>query len=321
MKWIELMAATLIGCGLLLAESPDAASDGPASVAVATAAPVAEVSGGRILASELSAVLGWRPSRPDADLGPSPLPGRPRRVSAATLERWAALAGAEETSPVERLVVRRAVEELAPEAVAQRIAALVAEDRGVPPEQVEAYVAPGRRPLSAPTGKVSWSILGRLPTGDAAGPLRLRWLDGAGRSGVEVIAARVRVRGAWLEATRDLPPRRRLQPEDVTVAEGWIPDIDNIYLPIHEPIEELELVRLLKQGEALTADVVRRRPEVVRGDVLELIVHAGAVVLRTAARAEADGAIGGTIPLRNLETGRRIVGRILTRNSAEAVVR
>ncbi|MBI1358341.1 MAG: hypothetical protein GC160_28735 [Acidobacteria bacterium] len=289
--------------------------------ASAETAPVVEILGPRIEARDLAALPGWEPTAPDTDLGPSPLPGRPRRIPASLLGRWAAASGAAPVDLPPSVLLERALLDSSPATIEAIVRSVVAAQYDLLPESVEVSVQVGPARFTAPAGPLEWSILGRPPSGPAPALLRLRWRDSAGRSGVEAVEASVQAHGAWLEAARDLPLHEVLRPEDLVAKQGLLPILDISYLT-HLPIDGDYHLRLpMKAGEALRADAIELRPDVMLGDILELQVRAGAVVLRTPARAEGEGRIGQTVPLRNLESGRRVVARILSDKSAEAVVR
>ena len=280
---------------------------------------IVPVSGPRIEARELAAALpGWRPSAPDADLAPSPLPGTPRRISRALLESWTLAAGADSAALPASLVVERKLDPLTPESAAAVIRSAIAAETGLTLQVIEVDIAPDQTLPAPPAGKIEWSLIGRAPNADKETDLRLRWQDAGGRTGVEVMRARVRAQGQWLAAVRDLPPRERISASDFRLKNGDMPSFQDRYPISIQQFGTVELKQSLSAGQALVENLLRPAPDVSRGDRLDLEIRAGAVVLRVPAQAEADARIGEMAPLKNLETDRRIIGRILTHTTAEA---
>ncbi len=291
------------------------------AASIATAQVVVPVNGAHVVAAEIAAALpGWNPENPAAELAPSPLPGSPRRISRALLQNWSAAAGADPSAAPDSLLLQRRLEALTPDSAAAILRSVLVEKLGVGADELDIEV-PANHPLpSPPAGELEWSLVGGGPASAEAAPLRLRWRDSAGRSGVELLTARVRRRGAWLVAARDLPARERVSEQDFRLERGFLPDYGSCYLSTFYPDRTYELKQQLKSGEPLEEKLLAPRADVARGDLLDLEVRVGGIVLRVPARAEADAGIGDRAPLKNLESGRRIVGRILSPTTAEAVL-
>jgi|GEM_PF-2498142 len=280
---------------------------------------VAAVTGPRIKAREIAAALeGWRPASPQADLAPSPPPGSPRRISRALLESWTHAAGADASALPDSLLIERKIVRLTPASAGEVVRSAVAEKVELDPAAIEVRVPADQDFPAPPAGNLAWSLIGRPPDSpnEAAG-LRLRWIDAAGRSGIELIRAQVRARGEWLVAVRDLSAREPVDAADFRLEQGFLPSLDCSYLTHLEPDQRFELKQHLKSGAALESNLLRRRPDVARGDVLQLVARTGPVALRAPVRAESAGEIGESIRLKNLATGRVIVGRIVSPETAE----
>lgn len=281
--------------------------------------PVISVSGPRLEAREIAAALpGWRPAAPDADLSPSPLPGIPRRISRGLLETWSSVAGANPGALPSTVVLERELAPLTPASAAEVIRSAVLQEVDIDPAALEIETPPDQDWPAPPAGRLEWKLIGRLPRSAEVETLRLRWQDAGGRTGVEVIQARVRARRSWFAAVRDLPARQRLTSSDFRLQSGWSESLEDSYPTTLDKFQEYELKRPLKSGEPLREGDLRAIAAVSRGDVLELEVRAGAVLLQISAQAEADGEIGESIPFKNLQTGNRVSGRIVSSHRAEA---
>lgn len=285
------------------------------------AAVVAAVTGPRIEAHEIAAVVdGWRPANPQADLAPSPPPGSPRRISRALLESWTTVAGAEVASLPESIVVQRQTAPLTREKAAAIVGAAIARRVDHDLAAIEVQVALNQELPAPPAGDLEWSLIGRAPEAGVEALLRLRWRDAGGRTGIEAISASVQARGEWLAAVRDIPARQAVSAADFRLEQGKLPSLRAVYPSSLQQDQTFELKRSLNMDEPLRAELLRARPDVSRGDVLQLEVRSGLVALSAPARAEADARVGESIRLKNLETGRVIVGRVLSPETAEAVL-
>ena len=256
----------------------------------------------------------------EADLGPAPAPGVRRRVTRSQLLRWARQAGLEmapEELPEFLTLVRkqRRLEQAEAVELAER---LLAEAAGVSGVEVApaGYAAP-----EIPDGALEWSLVG-LPS-SLESPVRvgLRWRDGGGRSGVESLMAQVRVRARALTAVRDQPAGTEARAEDFQLAEVDLAALGQGYLTRIEPDASLVLERSLGKGEALSEDIIERRPQVERGALVELVAVVGAIRLRAPGRAEGEGSAGDLVPFRNLATNQRVVARVTGPKAAEVVTR
>ena len=73
----------------------------------------------------------------------------------------------------------------------------------------------------------------------------------------------------------------------------------------------------MNQGDALPADWLTKNRAVRRGDLLELQLRSGLILLRVPGRAEEAAAVGEVISCRNLESGSRVMARVLDSKHAE----
>ncbi len=280
---------------------------------------IAAVTGPRIEAQEIAAALdGWRPTDPSVDLAPSPSPGSPRRISRALLETWTHAAGANAAALPDSIVIERRLTPLTPDSAAAIIGSAVAKKTALETAAIEVEVPANQKLPAPPAGELEWSLIGNPPDPREETELRLRWRDAGGRSGVELIRARVQARGKWLAAERNIPARQAVSAADFRLDRGFLPSLKTAYLTNFEFDQSYELKRHMKQDEPLDESLLRRRPDVQRGDLLQLEVRSGPVALSAPARAETDAEIGQSIRLKNIETGRIIVGRVVSPEAAEA---
>jgi flagella basal body P-ring formation protein FlgA len=79
------------------------------------------------------------------------------------------------------------------------------------------------------------------------------------------------------------------------------------------------LTRPLAAGERIPRSFLISTPAIERGALVELRLTTGAVELRAPGRAEQAGSVGDRLPFRNLESGRRVMARLLDARRAEVV--
>ncbi len=277
------------------------------------AEPVVEVASATVTAGDLAEVAelfaGLDPATPFAR---SPAPGVVRRVSRYELGRWAAgagvVAGVEELP--DAVLIRRKTRLLNQAEVIEAIRRETARSQNLRLADIDIELH-GFTARAVPAGVGDLEVTALPRELNEPGPVRLRWRDPGGRSGVEALSATLRLRGSWLVARGELRAGARLGEADVSEASGFFPAPPDELLSADRLAEQPELRRMVQAGEPLRAADVHFTPLVERGTLVELSLQMGAVRLRTPARAEESGGRGELIACRNLETGRRVLGRIV----------
>lgn len=126
----------------------------------------------------------------------------------------------------------------------------------------------------------------------------------------------VTVRGQ-IEATapvatlaQDLPRGSILTSRDIIMVEK---DIVSLRQPFLSPELLLgkKLKRRLRQGETFSATMVDSPPIIKRGEVVMIVLNKGALALSAKGVAKQDGEAGETIPVRNSNTQREILCRVI----------
>ena len=126
------------------------------------------------------------------------------------------------------------------------------------------------------------------------------------------------------QAMVDVPvPARSLSPGEMALAE----DFTHRRLPLHalsatsvlamEEIRGREVRRLLPEGRPVPASSLRAPRVIRRGDRLELIYTARGLRVTAAARALEDAALGATLRVQNLSSGKIVTGQALTDGRVE----
>jgi len=279
------------------------------------------VEGDRIRAGDLARVIGvWTDAPPGQVLGYAPLPGIRRRVSRPQLLRWAREAGLkaapEEMPPA--VVVSRRMRRLETGELKDLLSEALARSFQLPPERIEVELTGGEEPL-VPDGSLSFDLGSRVSRFNEPARLYLRWRDGGGRTGNLRVSAVVRVRGSFAEARADLPARTRLAAGDFVFREGPLPGDPEEYLLTPQEVHGKQLRYSLRQGDLLRGSQLEQLQVVRRGDLIELRLRTGAVLLRVGGRAEEPGGVGDEIRIKNLESGQQVRARIIDSQKAEVL--
>jgi len=270
-----LAAFALAGC---LAANPD--SDRIVAADLAPAFPALE-----ILA-------------PDTEIALAPSPGVTRVFRLVELRRLASRFNLPE--PENEICIQRTVAPL------DRAAALASMQKEMPEARIE-ILEWSRQPV--PAGEIEFSARGLRNT-----PAGALW-SGAVRYGggrkfpvwarVKVVVATRRV-----VATADLGggqaiPAGKIQAEtreEFPGPGGFAESIDQV---------DGRWLRVpVRAGTAIRLDQLLPAKEVLRGDTVHVEVRCGAARLELEARAEADGALGDTIPVWNPESKKRFHARV-----------
>lgn len=286
-------------------------------VATALAQPVIEVASHVVTAGDLA-----RAAPPFASVAPTtvvakaPAPGAVRRVNQLQLQRWASALGiaADAAGMPSAIALGRATRSLPSAEIESAVAGSLVGSHDLDPEHISVVILTAES-ISVPAGQVTLEcICVRLPLNEPT-PLRIRWKEPGGRSGIELIQGLVTVQGEWLEAATHLRSKVALRASDLVERSGSLPRLGRY--PTHLQLDGSEsLIRSIKSGEPVTTALIRTAPLVSRGDLLELRFNSGRVHLRTVGRAEESGSVGDFLSFRNLATGQRIVARVIDAQNA-----
>lgn len=271
--------------------------------------PVIDITSHEVTAGCLAPeVAAFAEADPAAVVARAPAPGVSRRVARAELLRWANGLGLNPEQLPEELILRRAMRLLTSAEIEQAASAAI--DTGAVSVEILSTAGP-----SIPAGEVELECLCRRLALNQPTPLRLRWREPGGRTGIEVVLAVVTVEGQWLEAAESYAAGAALTASGVIEKHGQLPGLNN-YLSSQQLDGRWTLLRSIQSGQPLTKDLVRSIPLVSRGDLVELRYDAGGIRLRSPGRAEASGSPGDLIPFRNVATGGRVSARLVDQETA-----
>jgi flagella basal body P-ring formation protein FlgA len=141
-------------------------------------------------------------------------------------------------------------------------------------------------------------------------PFRAGFYDRQGQRKEFQILCRVRPLPQVLVPTSTLPKGHVVRAEDVTWKQQPATASGNSYLERPELVVGQETRRTLRAGEPISAIDIRGVPLVRRNDIVTVVARSQGIVVRTDARALADGSLGQPIKLVSLDGRRELVARV-----------
>ncbi len=142
-------------------------------------------------------------------------------------------------------------------------------------------------------------------------PFRAGFFDKQGRRTEFQVMCRVRPLPQVLVPTANLPKGHVLRADDLSLKQQPATSGGATYLDQPDLVVGQETRRTLRAGEPIAAVDVRGVPLVRRGDIVTVVARNHGIVVRTDARAMADGSLGQPIKLMSLD-GRRELSALVS---------
>ncbi len=276
----------------------------------------------RITAGQLARVIpAWGDIEPATVLAYAPRLGARRRVARSELVRWGRDQGLDldHHSLPESLLVRRASRQLSPaearDLVLNGLVAAFEISKDKIHVELEDY-----RPALLPAGDLDFKLPRQRLVLNRVAPLPIEWVDTDGRTGRFRVRASVTVLGEYAVAKTDLPSGTEIRPDDLRFEHGPLPGVPERFAVSPRDINGMELRGSLPAGRPLDRRLLVAAKAVERGDLIQIRMRSGAVVLQAPAQAEESGSVGDQIRCRNLDSGRRLVARVVSPKLAEVSV-
>jgi len=272
----------------------------------------------QITAGDLAALIPqWETIPASTPLSPAPLPGVSRRVTRSQLISWARVHGVEavEGTLPASLLVERKTRRLNQAEFLAIIHQAISQKYDRPVEGVRFHPEGFVEPI-VPAGPLAFHVAGALALNQNR-TTRLRWTEPGGRTGGANIRGRVEVIGEYLRAKRDIEAGEELHSSDFEAANGPLPGLAKTYLTDTVELAGVASRRQISQGDPIVREDLVPATVIHRGDLVELRLRSGSVLLRTAARAEQDGSIGGSVRCKNLQSNRLIEATVLSARVVE----
>ncbi len=270
-----------------------------AAFALAACLAVAPASDRITLGDLVPAFPGSEIHTPETPVAYAPAPGVERVFRISELRRLAARFGLE-AAPAGEICFQRP---LAPLDGALLVQAM---QRALPEARIS-LLDYGRLPV--PAGELEFAVSGLRQT--PAGALWTGSIRYAGGRRFPVWAkVRVAVRASRVIAAADLEPGRRLEASQLRVEESELFPTPDTFAASIAQVTGKVLRRTVRAGTPLRTGWLEAAKEVNRGDTVRVEVQSGHARLVLEAQAEAAGATGESIPVRNPASNRRFRARV-----------
>jgi flagellar basal body P-ring formation protein FlgA len=235
---------------------------------------------------------------PETPLGPAPAPGIARVFRVSELK---ILAGSFHVdAPGREICIQRTV------AVPDPARMLAAMQKALPDARIE-ILESDRHPV--PEGEFEFPR-----SGLRNGPTGAFWYGNVRYAGGRSFSTWARV-GVWVKVQRvvalsDLQPGNIIGAEAVRVeTRDEFPAAANFLQSADQVTGQLARM-LIRAGTSIRAEQLEPPKQVLSGETVRVDVWSGGAHLKLDARAEGSGALGQTIPVRNLTTQKRFLARV-----------
>lgn len=246
---------------------------------------------------------------PELVIGPAPLPGVQRTFGRAELAALLQSSAGTDTGSLHPVCAERQLAPLTALEVADAI-------RRALPSGAQLTVVSYTNTL-VPPGVIEFPKTGLQGMGARSASELFTWrgrlVYGSHRSVPVWAKVRIERRVLTLTAARSIHAGQVIAPLDVITAEAavspWLPDL------IGEPAGAIgrRCRRVVRAGDPITESVLAGRPAVQKGDSVLVVFNANTATITLSATAEAEGAVGEAIWLRNPVNGERFQGRVVDR--------
>jgi flagellar basal body P-ring formation protein FlgA len=252
----------------------------------------------------------------DAVAGPAPLPGRTRHVGVRTLSGALARAGLPmdrvRFSGSDRVAVTREADILSRETV-ERMAREILERRLADRPEARVVSVSASRPAILPAGE---PVAGRIEVrggGDLLGavPLTLHFERDGHSVGDVPVSARVAAFGDVVVARRPIPRHAPLEPDVLIVRRMDLAEAPARHFRSVEELRGTRAARRLNAGTALRPDLAERPPLVQRGDRVRILARGAGLEIAALGEVRTPGAAGDRVRVVNIDSGKRLDGRVL----------
>ena len=294
-----------------------AAAPGPAKQAEITLV----VERDHITAGDLAKVLpAWAGIDSSTEVAYAPLPGINRRLSAVHLTRWAKRFGVEIESQLlpSSLLISRRMARLSEEQAAEHLRVGVARLYEISPEQVQITLQQFQGSL-VPLGPLEFDLGGPASVFNRPTSISLRWRDAGARTGTVPLQATVQVSASHAVARQALAAQSELHEEDFSFENGPLPGPPDKFALTRDDVVDKQLKYPLRPGDVLQSWMLAQQETIRRGDLIQLQLRVGGILLQIPGRAEQNGSVGDLITCRNLDSGRRVTATVVEPKLAEVL--
>ncbi len=148
-------------------------------------------------------------------------------------------------------------------------------------------------------------------------PVRVRYLKGSDLLAEVSATYRAALNQNVFVARSQLAKGRGLSVEDFEVQLLDVLSLRQMPVLASADVTSLALVSPLPAGAPLTWNLVKNRPSVRKGSLVDVVAEDGGLKITTRAVAMADASLGEAVALRNLNTHRTFEGVVINENLAQ----
>jgi flagella basal body P-ring formation protein FlgA len=275
----------------------------------------------RITAGDLAKVLpAWAEIDPSTEVAHAPLPGINRRLSLPDLMHWAKRFGVavEAEELPDSLLISRHMSRLSEEQAAEHLRAGIARLYEINPDRVRITLHHFRESL-VPLAPLEFDLGGPASVFNRPASISLRWRDAGARTGTVPLQATVQVSASHAVARQVLAAQSELHEEDFDFRNGPLPGPPDKFALSRNDVVDKQLKYPLQPGDVLQTWMLAKQETIRRGDLIQLQLRAGSILLQIPGRAEQNGSVGDRITCRNLDSGRRVTATVLEPKLAEVL--
>ena len=142
------------------------------------------------------------------------------------------------------------------------------------------------------------------------------YINGQFKKTINVVGE-VKVQTRITTPVRWMKPKEIIMKEDVTVMTVDVPSLTHDFILHQDDVIGKQVLRPLPPRRPIRKGMLDDPPVVHKGDRVMMEIRLGGLLVQTIGIAKAGGRSGDTIPVRNKNSGREVIGTILSAGLVE----
>ena len=200
----------------------------------------------------------------------------------------------------------------------QAIFSALTHQYGRPHHRVKVRVLFPKKPLTVPAGKLHLEVE-KLAGGARMGRRSFRvglFMNGQFTKTINVVAE-VRAQAIVTTPVRWIKPKEVVGKDDVTSMTVDVPSLTHDFILKPDDVIGKQVLRPLPPQRPIRKIMLDDPPVVHKGDRVMIEIRHGGLLVQTVGLAKAAGKSGDTIPVQNTNSGREVIGTILSAGLVE----
>ena len=189
---------------------------------------------------------------------------------------------------------------------------------GRPHHRVKVRILFPKKPLTVQAGKLHLEIE-KLAGGARTGRRSFRvgvFINGQFLKTINVVGE-VKVQATVTTPKRWIKPKEVVMAKDVVTMMVDVPSLTHDFILNQEDVIGKQVLRPLPPGKPIRKIMLDDPPIVRKGDRVMIEVRQGGLLVQAVGLAKADGKSGDTIPVQNKNSGKELIGTILSAGLVE----